>query len=125
METQSSALTRRTGVDPRQLQSCIDHCTECREVCLEAVAHSLERGGRLAERDHLILLLNCAQICQTAADFMITGSHLHIHTCRACAVVCRAVEETSHPFEADSVIKRCIDLCRLSAESCEEMAAGH
>jgi hypothetical protein len=70
------------------MRECIDECQECHAACVETSAHCLTMGGKHASYEHQTLLLDCAQICQTSADFMLRGSALHRETCRVCADVC-------------------------------------
>jgi hypothetical protein len=106
-----------------EMRRCIEECTTCHEVCLATVAHCLEAGGEHAEAAHVRLLLDCAQICVTSADFMLRGSELHGETCGACAVVCERCAESCERFADDEVMSACADVCRRCAESCRRMAA--
>jgi len=55
-----------------EMQRCLKHCQRCHSTCLEmAATYCLEMGGKHAEPAHLRLMLDCAQICQTSADFML------------------------------------------------------
>jgi hypothetical protein len=59
-------------------EECIKACVECHHVCLEmAMTHCLPLGGKHTEPDHFRLMMNCAEICQTSANFMLSGSDLH------------------------------------------------
>ena len=60
---------------------------ECHDSCLE-------KGGDHTRADHVSLLLDCAEICQTAANFMLRNSELHARTCAVCAEV-REVRKTA------------------------------
>jgi hypothetical protein len=61
-----------------EIQRCIQNCLDCHRVCLQmAMNHCLELGGQHTEPKHFRLMLNCAEICQTSANFMLTGSDLH------------------------------------------------
>jgi hypothetical protein len=104
------------------VQDCITHCVECHHVCLETVTHCLSKGGRHAEAVHIRMLLDCAQICSTSADFMIRGSELHHWTCGVCAEVCDQCADDCERMNDDAQMQRCIDLCRRCAQSCREMA---
>jgi len=103
------------------MRECIDRCQNCQEICLEAVSHCLEMGGEHAAPEHIRTLATCAEICDTAARFMLLSSRHHARTCDACAEVCEACAEDCARFEDDSM-KRCADVCRRCAESCHEMA---
>ena len=59
------------------MQECIRNCQECHATCLHmATNHCLEMGGKHVEPEHLRLMLACAEICQTSANFMLMGSDL-------------------------------------------------
>jgi hypothetical protein len=105
------------------MQQCIANCQECHSVCLSTVAHCLEKGGRHAEASHVTLLLDCADICRTSADFMLRGSSLHGRTCAACADICRHCAEACERLGDDDEMRRCAEACRRCAESCAAMAA--
>ena len=68
------------------------------------------------------LLLDCAEICRTSADFMIRGSDLHPHICRACAAVCARCADECDAMGDDPYLAACSEICRRSALTCAEMA---
>ena len=77
----------------------------------------------VAETAHLRLLLDCADICQTSADFMLRGSEKHALTCGTCVEICVACAEKCEPIgKEDSMMKNCAEVCRNCAESCKHMA---
>ena len=103
------------------MQDCIEKCLDCHAVCLrEAMNHCLEAGGKHVEPRHFRLMITCAEICQTSANFMLSGSELHGATCGVCAQVCDACAESC---EAVGDMEECVAACRACAESCREMAA--
>jgi hypothetical protein len=109
-----------------QMQECIQACTTCHGICLETITHCLQKGGRHAEPGHIRLLMDCAQICQTSADFMLRGSDFHTSTCGLCAEICERCAASCDQFGDDEMMKRCADACRMCAQSCREMAhSGH
>ena len=114
--------TIRNGSTDAEIQKCIDACTQCHRVCTTTVTHCLQKGGRHAEVEHLVLLLDCAEICQASANFMLRGSHFHTSTCAACVEVCRSCADSCEEMGDDETMRRCADECRRCAESCERMA---
>jgi hypothetical protein len=102
-------------------QRCIDECDSCRRVCLSAVAHGLHQGGRHAEPSHITTLLDCVDMCATAANFMLRDSRMHRRTCELCAEVCNACAKSCEGFRDDDTMRRCAEECRRCAESCREM----
>ena len=106
-----------------EMRECIEECTHCSQICLETVTHCLQIGGKHAEASHIRLLLDCAGICRTSADFMLRGSDLHALTCGACAQVCeRCAEHCEQMGGGDAMMTRCAEACRRCAGSCRRMA---
>ena len=66
-------------------------------------------------------MMDCIEICQTAADFMTRGSDLHAAVCAACADVCDACAESCEMMDDDEM-NACAKACRACADSCREMS---
>jgi hypothetical protein len=106
----------------QDMQNCIQQCLHCYETCKrEAMNHCLEVGGKHVEPTHFRLMMNCAEICRTSADFMLTNSSLHATVCGACAEVCDACASSC---EQVGDMQECVQACRQCAESCRQMASG-
>lgn len=104
-----------------EMEQCIQNCLTCHHVCYEtALNHCLKMGGKHTEPEHFRLMLNCAEICQTSANFMLSGSELHKLTCGVCAQVCEAC---ANDCEAIGDMDECVAACRKCVESCRKMAA--
>lgn len=101
-------------MDRESLQECIENCQSCHTQCLETLQYCAKKGGRHVEAEHLKLLSDCVQICQTSADFMIHESKLHNEICEACAKVCEACAEDCEQMSDDPQMRKC-------AESCHKM----
>jgi hypothetical protein len=82
--------------------------------------HCLVQGGKRVEPQHFRLMMACAEICQTSANFMLIGTPHHKHTCRECAEIC---EECARSCESVGGMEDCVQECRRCAESCRKMAA--
>jgi len=104
------------------MRQCVKECADCHEVCAETVLHCLRMGGNHANPEHIRLLLDCGQICDTSKDFLLRGSDLHAHTCAACAEVCQRCADDCNRMSTESQMKRCADACSRCAESCQSMA---
>lgn len=101
------------------MQACINECLDCYKTCLsEAMTRCLEMGGAHIEPHHFRLMLNCAEICQTSANFMLSKSPLHAAVCDVCAQVCEACAQSCDEVEGMS---ECATQCRKCATSCHEM----
>jgi hypothetical protein len=112
------------GHTSAQMQECVQNCTDCHRICLETAAYCVQMGGPHAEASHVGLLLDCAQICATSADFMTRGAVLHPRVCGVCAEVCERCAEDCERFGDDAQMRRCAEVCRRCAESCRRMASA-
>jgi hypothetical protein len=113
--------TNHSAKGSAQMKECIDACLSCGAICTETIRHCLEMGGKHAEMQHITIMLDCAEICQTSANFMLRGSAAHVETCSTCAAICRACEDSCRQLTGEEM-KRCADECASCAESCERMA---
>ena len=104
------------------MQGCIEECMNCHGACADTMAYCLQEGGAHADASHITLLLDCAEICQTSANFMLRGSQHHATTCGACAKICDACADACERFGEDEQMKLCAEACRSCADSCREMA---
>lgn len=127
------------------MKECIANCLDCFEICTETVNYSIARGERYVEPLHLRLLMDCAEICQTSAGFMLRGSDLHPRLCELCARVCLDCAQSCDRFampavgagapmshhsgrapdhleQADDQFSLCSATCRRCADSCQKMA---
>jgi hypothetical protein len=102
-----------------EMRECINNCTECHQICVETVKYCLDRH---AEPGHIGLLLDCAEICQTSANFTVRQSPFHSYTCAACAEVCERCAASCDEMGDDAQMRACADMCRKCAESCRRMA---
>jgi hypothetical protein len=111
-------------MDPQEMERCIQECQSCHALCLQTVRHCLQLGGEHATAAHIGLLLDCAEICQTSADFMLRGSRFHSRTCGVCAEVCEAcAQDCERIGPNDQQMQACAQACRRCAESCRRMAS--
>lgn len=102
------------------MRACIEECLRCHAVCLSsAMNHCLDMGGAHVEKKHFTLMMACAEICRTAAHFMLIGTPHHRHICAECAEICT---ECADDCERIGDMQECVDACRRCAESCRRMA---
>ena len=93
----------------------------CHITCLKTAAQpSLELGGKHTQAEHFRLMLDCSQICQTTADFLLRGSDMCEIICGACALVC---ESCAGSCEATGDLDECVRATRRCAELCRRLAA--
>ena len=50
--------------------------SNCHAVCTLSLQHCLASGGEHTEINLVGVLLDCAEMCQTSANFMLRGSHI-------------------------------------------------
>ena len=72
--------------DDDDVQQCVEDCQRCHNDCLRmAMNHCLNTGGRMLDKSHFALLLNCAEMCQTAANALLSSSPMAATICQKCA----------------------------------------
>ncbi len=69
---------------------------------METIQQCLRMGGKHAEPGHIRMIMDCAEICQTSANFMLRGSDFQGYTCSVCS-----------------------EACRICSQSCSEMAESY
>lgn len=103
-----------------QMQSSIDACLSCYRACLStAMDHCLEMGGEHVAKPHFTLIMSCAEICRTAAHFLLLGSAHHAHICAECAEICT---QCANDCRRLAGMEDCVAACERCAASCREMA---
>lgn len=107
------------------LEKCINDCLECHRACEQSIPYCLQEGGSLADRDHIQLLSTCADICRTAAHFMMWNSVFHTRTCSVCSEVCAKCAQECERLIDDPIMKTCAEICRRCSYSCQKMATQH
>jgi hypothetical protein len=106
-----------------EIRQCIQDCLDCHRICTETVNHCLTMGGKHAEARHIRTMLDCAEICGTAAGFMLRGSDYHARTCGVCAELCTACADSCQEIGPhDQTMQQCAETCRRCAASCRSMA---
>ena len=106
-----------------EMRKAINDCWSCHSACLEAVAHGTQVGGRHADAALMQLLLDCAEISQVAANFMLRGSDLYRRICEVCAEVAARCAQAVDDFSDDAVMKLVEEATLRCASSCKQMAA--
>jgi hypothetical protein len=107
-----------------EMDECIEACLQCHVICTMTAQYCLAEGGAHADVGVVGLLLDCAEMCQTSANFMVRGSPYHTVTCGACAELCRACADACRVFDGDENMAHCAEVCDACAASCGEMAVA-
>lgn len=104
-----------------ELEDCIEKCMDCYKSCTETMAHCLDMGGKHAESSHMSMMMDCAEICNISADFMLRDSNMSAAICEKCAEICDICAEDCKSFKDDTEMMQCADMCVACAESCRKM----
>jgi hypothetical protein len=103
----------------KDVAACIDACFDCQKACMGlAMTHCLEMGGEHVAPPHFRLMIDCAAICATTADFMLHKSRFHSEVCCLCAIVC---SECAQDCARLAGMEDCVRACRACAEACTKM----
>ena len=106
-----------------EMKKCIQLCQDCHALCTHTIQHCLKLAGRHAASDHIRLLIDCAQICETTAQYLLRESSFHERMCGFCADVCRQCGDDCMQIAGDDqILKQWAEMCRRCADSCERMA---
>lgn len=96
---------------PPDLQGCIVDCLECYSLCKQDARH--------VQPDHFRLMDDCAEICRTAAHFMLSSSVFYRDLCAVCARICDACAQSCEDIGG---MDACARACRGCARSCRRLA---
>ncbi|MHB0859393.1 MAG: four-helix bundle copper-binding protein [Anaerolineae bacterium] len=113
---------RESQARSAEMEECIRNCTDCHSICLETISYCLQMSGEHAEPAHIRVLMDCAEICQTSANFMLRESTFHGLTCGVCAQVCEQCATSCARFD-DAQLTACAEMCQRCAASCHTMEA--
>ena len=101
------------------VQACIAACHLCHEVCLlTAQDYDPRLSDKPINRNHFRLILSCAEICQTFANFQGNNSPFQARLCQICLEVCEAC---AVGCERVGGMLACVAACRDCAEKCQKM----
>ena len=107
------------------LKACSDCATECNETFHHCVVQVAE--GKKEHAKALSLVSDCAEFCGLSATMIAKHSAMMVHSCLACAEVCKACAAECDKFDS-AQMKACVKACRECETSCREMVkamGGH
>ncbi len=125
MQTGSTGQTATTTTARHrtsEMEECMRLCAEAAKVCLETIPLCLDAGGKHAKADHIMLLINCARICQTNAKVVLSGARQSTYTSNACAEICRECSDDCKATGNEQFMQHCADVCKRCADSCRKLA---
>ncbi|CAA7611840.1 Ferredoxin [Magnetospirillum sp. LM-5] len=104
------------------MKSCIDACDEAHRVATEAAIHGMQHGGALAEWELVQLLLDTADIAETATDFLLRSSRQFTGLLRVTAEICDKCADSCEKLAAEDLrMKQCAEACRRAATQCRKL----
>ena len=103
-----------------EMKAAIEACQACHDACMETTAKLRMRGP--GDEGQIGALLDCADLCRLAANFLARDSPLHAMACALCADACQRAARDCERVDDESV-RRTADACRRTADRCRRLAA--
>lgn len=97
--------------------SLVENCRQCHDICLAAARLSLEHGTPYTGDDHIGLLIDCAGACMEASIRLDGKTDHYVHKCKVAAELCRLCAESCEQLPAPSPLQGCAAACRSLAAS--------
>ena len=97
-----------------QIQDCTQDCLNSHVTCMDTAMSVMQQGGK---PDMVRLLLDCAEICQTSAHFMIRDSEVQGYANQACAEISTRCAECC----MQEGLTDCGNACRATANSTQQI----
>ena len=105
------------------IRSAAQHAQQCQAICIDTIQYCLQMGGAHADPAHIKILQDCADICESAAKFMLRASSQHRQVTSACVDICELCAQSCDNFPNDAQMKACADACRACAAACRAALA--
>jgi hypothetical protein len=103
------------------LSDCVNACLKAHRACTESAIHGIQQGGPAADWELIQLLLDCADITQTCANFMLRSSRLHHLICQAASEVADRCAFACEKLASEDIrLRECADSCRRAATWCRK-----
>ena len=107
----------------KNMEQCIADCFASFSATTKCLSHCLEKGGKHAEKAHVQLMMECAEMCKMSMGLMLSNSQFAFEHCQLCAKVCDQCADSCAALEHGStVMADCVKACKKCAESCRSMA---
>ena len=107
-----------------KFQSCIEACLNCEAFCKQCAVACLNEKEVEHLRACIQLNLECAAICQAAANVMSFDGKFSKEICKLCVDICNACADECerHGEMGMEHCKECAEACRQCAKACQEMS---
>jgi len=110
------------GISP-EVRSCVEATSACYTACTETLTYSLDVGADLSEPQHLRLLIDCCEVCQTAQNILLRASELSMMLAAVCVEACEKVADHCRQLDAsDEQLAACAEVCDHTADCCRQLA---
>jgi hypothetical protein len=102
--------------------AALEACTDCHQVCVEAVSYGLQQKGQAAHLLHVRLLMDCATVCDATRDLALRSSDFAHQMFALCAQVCERTAASCERLEGEA-FTRCAEACRRCSAACRALAS--
>lgn len=104
------------------MKDCINACDLAHRAATEAAIHGMQQGGDLANWEVVQLLLDTADITETATDFLLRSSRHYTPVLRVCAEITDKCADACEKLAGmDLRMKECAESCRRAATQCRKL----
>lgn len=119
----ATAVSHSASPEPMgvmMFDECIDKCLASSRRCLETATYVIGQDHTSASSQRIVVLLDCAELCQVTANSMLRKSSQHALLCDACARLCENCAAACLEQGSDAVMRTCAETCRDCAQSCRD-----
>jgi len=111
----------RLGISP-EMSACIQANSDCYTAVSETLNYCLGTDV-LADPQHLRLMIDAAEVCQTTQNIMLRSSELSLMLAAVCVEACETLAESCRALDgSDEQLMRCAETCDHTADSCRRLA---
>jgi hypothetical protein len=104
------------------MKTCIDALDEAHRAATESAIHGMQHGGPLAGWELVQLLLDTADITETATDFLLRSSRQYVSLLRVTAEISDKCADSCEKLAAEDLrMKQCAEACRRAATQCRKL----
>jgi len=97
---------------------------DCEAICVQTIQYCLEMGGNHAAPQHVQLLQDCADICETTTKLGLRSSPQLADIASACATVCDLCAASCERHAGDPQMKACANQCYVCAAACRQVMSS-
>lgn len=117
----ASTSSRSSAPMPMMVHSTQKTLQDCMTMCEQTILAAYRKPDVHTRSTQLVLLRDCADICELCAKFMARHSPFAKSLCHLCAYVCEACANECLKFP-DHESQMCARMCLKCAEDCRAFA---